>query len=119
MASAPGKNSVVEKLGLPLATLMGSTGFRTLLLRALTLASAEVTWLQAVQVNANGSLEGLQELRGQLDPKEFRRGKVVLLAQLLGLLVAFIGENLTLRIIRETWPKFSLPNLDSKKKAKK
>jgi hypothetical protein len=37
---------------------------------------------------------------------------VVLLAQLLGLLVAFIGENLTLRLMREVWPKVPLNELD-------
>jgi hypothetical protein len=31
---------------------------------------------------------------------------------LLGLLVAFIGEDLTLRLVREVWPKLSLNNLD-------
>ena len=33
-------------------------------------------------------------------------------AQLLGLLVTFIGEELTLRLVREVWPKLSPNNLD-------
>jgi hypothetical protein len=33
---------------------------------------------------------------------------VVLVAQLLGLLVTFIGEDLTLGLVREIWPKLSL-----------
>jgi len=36
---------------------------------------------------------------------------VLLVAQLLGLLVAFIGENLTLRLMRDVWPKLSLEDL--------
>jgi hypothetical protein len=36
----------------------------------------------------------------------------VLLAQLLGLLVAFIGKNLTLRLVGEVWPKAALDDLD-------
>jgi len=102
---------VSEKLRPHLATLMGNLGFRALLSRALALANAEVPWLRAVHVNADGSLEGLDELGAQVDPDEIFEGCVVLLAQLLGLLVAFIGENLTLRLVREVWPKLSLDDL--------
>jgi hypothetical protein len=37
---------------------------------------------------------------------------VVLVAQLLRLLVAFIGETLTLRLVRESWPKLSVNDSD-------
>jgi hypothetical protein len=103
---------VSEKLRPHLATLMGNVGFRALLSRALALANAEVPWLRAVHVKADGSFEGLDELRAQVDPDEIVEGCVVLLAQLLGLLVAFIGEDLTLRLVREVWPKLSLNDLD-------
>ena len=96
---------VSEKLQPRLATLMGNLGFRSLLSRALVLANADVPWLRAVHVNAEGSFEGLPELGAQLDPDEIFEGCVVLLAQLLGLLVAFIGEDLTLRLVGEVWPK--------------
>ncbi len=103
---------VGEKLRPHLATLMGNVGFRALLSRALALANAEVPWLRAVHVKADGSLEGLDELGAQVDPDEIFEGCVVLLAQLLGLLVAFIGEDLTLRLGREVWPKLSFDNFD-------
>src|SRR5712691_7346548 len=102
---------VAEKLRPHLATLMGNLGFRALLSRALALANAEVPWLHAVHVNVDGSLEGLDELGAQVDSDEIFEGCVVLLAQLLGLLVAFIGKDLTLRLVREVWPK-TLNNLD-------
>jgi hypothetical protein len=102
---------VGEKLRPHLATLMGNVGFRALLSRALALANAEVPWLRAVHVKADGSFEGLDELGAQVDPDEIFEGCVVLLAQLLGLLVAFIGEDLTLRLGREVWPKVSLDDL--------
>jgi hypothetical protein len=95
---------VTERLRPHLATLMGHGGFRALLARALALASAEVPWLRAVQVNADGTLEGLATLHAGLKPAEFREGRVVLLAQLLGLLVAFIGPGLTSRLVGEIWP---------------
>ena len=103
---------VFDKLRPYLATLMGTGGFRALLLRALALATAEVSWLCEVQVKADGALEGWQDVHAKLDPDEFFEGGVVLLAQLLGLLTAFIGEVLTLRLVREVWPKIPLNNLD-------
>ena len=111
----PAAFPVFEKLRPHLASLMGNTGFRALLSRALVRAEAEVPSLRAVQVNADGSLAASDKLEMQADPEELARGSVVLVAQLLGLLVAFIGETLTLRLIREVWPKLSLNDLDSNK----
>lgn len=109
---------VSEKLRPRLATLMGSTGFRALLSRSLALAHPEAAWLRAVHVKADGSLEGLDALEAQVDPDEMFGGCVVLLAQLLGLLVAFVGENLTFQLVRDVWPKLSLHDLDFGKGAK-
>ena len=61
-----------------------------------------------MQVNADGGLEGFEALGSQLDPSEFVEGKVVLLAQLFGLLVAFIGPSLTSRLSGEIWPQVPL-----------
>ena len=103
---------VVEKLRPQLANLMGKAGFRALLSRSLALANTDVPWLRAVHVKSDGSFEGLDELEAQVGPDDFFEGRVVLLAQLLGLLVAFIGEKLTLHLVREVWPKLSLNDLD-------
>jgi len=103
---------VCEKLRPHLESLMGNTGFRALLSRALARAEGEVPSLRAVQVKADGSLAGLDKLKMQADPEELAKGSVVLVAQLLGLLVAFIGETLTLRLVREIWPKLSVNDLD-------
>jgi hypothetical protein len=109
---------VDEKLSACLATLLGNVGFHALLSRALALTNAEGPWLRAVYVKADGSFEGLDELGAQVDADEIFDGRVVLLAQFFGLLVAFIGEELTLRLAREIWPKLSL-NLDFGKGNKK
>lgn len=108
----PAAFHVCEKLRPQLATLMGSTGFRALLSRALALANSETSSLRTVHVLADGSLAGLDALEAQVDPDEVVEGSVVLLAQLLGLLVAFIGEPLTTRMVREVWPKLPLNDLD-------
>ena len=96
---------------------MGSAGFRALLSRSLALANAEVPWLRAVHVKSDGSLEGLDELEAQIGADDFFEGRVVVLAQLLGLLAAFIGENLTLQLMGEVWPNLLLNDLDFGKKA--
>jgi hypothetical protein len=103
---------MTERLRPHLATLMGTGGFRALLARALVLASAEVSWLRKVTVNADGTLEGLEMPHAQLKPAEFRDGQVVLLAQLLRLLVAFIGPVMTLRLMGEIWPQLAADNVD-------
>ena len=105
--------SVCEKLRPHLATLMGSTGYRALLSRALARAEAEVPSLRAVQVEADGTLRGVAEFEAEADPRQIAEGRVAVLAQLLGMLVAFIGEDLTLRLTREVWPKFSFKEMDS------
>lgn len=103
--------SVCEKLRPHLAILMGNTGVRSLLSRALAVTREEVDSLRAVQVKADGSLEVLDELEVEADPEELAKGSVVLVAQLLALLVAFIGENLTLQLVREVWPRLGLNDL--------
>jgi hypothetical protein len=114
--SSETKNAAVflvgEKLGPHLASFMGNVGFSALLSRALVLANAEIPWLRAVHVKADCSFGGLDELGGQVGPEKIAEGSVVLLAQLLGLLVAFIGGSLTLRLVREMWPKIPLNDLD-------
>ena len=108
----PDAFEVCEKLRPQLATLMGNGGFRAILMRALGLASAEIPWLKGVQVNADGSLESLTQHQPPPNPEEFLEGRIVLVARLLGLLGAFIGENLTLRVVIEVWPKLSFDDLE-------
>jgi hypothetical protein len=102
----PAVFDVIERLRPHLANLMGNSGFQALLSRALALASGEVAWLGAVHVKAGGALEGVEELHSQLDPAKFLEGRIVLLAELLGLLEAFIGPNLTASLVGEIWPNF-------------
>jgi hypothetical protein len=103
---------VSDKLHPYLAALMGSGGFHALLSRALALATAEVPWLGGVQVKADGSLDGMEKIQDQLDADKILEGRVVLLAQLLGLLKAFVGEILTLRLLHDVWPRMPLNDLE-------
>jgi hypothetical protein len=99
---------VCAKLGQPLITLAGVASFRSLLSRALTLARAQAPSLSAVRVAADGSLQRLDELEPQIDKDQAREAGVILIAQLLGLLLTFIGEGLTLRMVQDVWPEAAL-----------
>ena len=55
---------VSNKLRVHLSKRVGQEGFRTLLVRALTLATTQFPSLRAVRVGADGSLVGLREAAG-------------------------------------------------------
>jgi hypothetical protein len=94
---------VSEKLRQVLTRLLGAGGFRALLARAVVLAKAEAPELGAVQVETDGSLEGLKSEAGPS-----AKGEIVLIAQFLGLLVTFVGEALMLSLVQNAWPKVEL-----------
>jgi hypothetical protein len=71
-----------------------------------------------VQVAADGSLKGLDELEPQIDQEQARDEGAVLIAQLLGLLVTFIGEGLTLRLVQDVWPEAAFNGRVSEKEGK-
>ncbi|MGH9689690.1 MAG: hypothetical protein ACRD4C_01060 [Candidatus Acidiferrales bacterium] len=95
---------VCAKLRQPLTTLAGVAGFRSLLSRALTLARPEAPSLSAVKVEADGSLKGLDELASQSDKEQARDGGAILIAQLIWLLLTFVGDGVTLRLVQDVWP---------------
>ena len=103
---------VYEKLRRNLCALAGVAGFRSLASRALTLAKAEAPSLSAMQVTADGSLQVPSEA-SEGDKLAAGEGGVILLAQLIGLLHAFIGEALTLRLLQDVWPNAVFDDCDS------
>src|ERR1039458_2207510 len=90
---------VCETLRQPLCALAGVAGCRSLLSRALMLARAEAPSLSVVQVAADGSIQGLDELRPQVDADQAREAGIILITQLLGLLVRVVGEAVTLQLV--------------------
>jgi hypothetical protein len=90
---------VCETLRQPLCALAGVVGCRSLLSRALTLAREVAPGLSAVKVAADGSLEGLDKLRPQMDADQAREAGIILVTQLLGLLVRVVGEAMTLQFV--------------------
>ena len=106
---------VYEKLRQSLGEFVGVAGFQSLASRALTLARPDSPNLSAVRVSADGALQGLgqglDEIEQQIDIDKDRAdespaddGGIILIARLLGLLRIFLGEALTLSLLRNAWP---------------
>ncbi|MDB6025901.1 MAG: hypothetical protein JWM68_2124 [Verrucomicrobiales bacterium] len=110
-AKATAVFQLFDELRPHLTPLMGSAGYAALLARALAITKAESITLSEVQVKADGTLDGFDKLHVQIGPEEILNNMTLMLAHLLSLLVTFIGEDLTLRLLSEGWPKLSLMNL--------
>jgi hypothetical protein len=107
-----GAACVCDQLRVPLVKLAGTAGFRSVMSRALAMARAEFPSLIAVQVNDDGSLVGLNALEHNQESGASDEAGVVVVAQLLGLLVTFIGEPLTVRLVRDIWSEATMIGLD-------
>jgi hypothetical protein len=97
---------VYEKLRGNLCVLAGVAAFQALASRALTLACSQVPRLRAVQVATDGKLQGISELEPSMKADEDRLDEegVILISSLLGLLLMFLGEDLTMNLVRNVWP---------------
>lgn len=97
----PAAFRVSEKLRRPLVTLAGAAGFRALLTRALALTRAHTPAVAAFEVRPDGSLDGLTDFKNDAQAAE---AGLQVIAQLLDLLVVFIGQPLVLRLVLDVWP---------------
>jgi hypothetical protein len=97
----PATVRVYEKLRRQLGAPVGIDGFHALASRALALAKAESPGLSAVHIAANGGLLGLGGAESQTDAEEDGEAGVILIGQLLGLFLTFLGEATTLRLIED------------------
>ena len=111
-----------DKLRLHLSKIIGQAGFQALLARALTLATAEFPWLAAGgAAERDGSLKNLRAAAEGRELAQAGAGFVAVLGHILGLLVVFIGGDLTGRLVRQVWPEADLgdPTPDSEDEAKR
>jgi hypothetical protein len=95
-----------HKLCDELETLVGRGGVCALFGRAVGLSKREFPYLATVRLQADAplSFEALREsLRGH-DAAEVEAASASLLANLLGLLVNLLGDDLGLRPVRSVWP---------------
>jgi hypothetical protein len=111
VSSEPAQAPIVricEKLRGPLSTLAGVAGYRSLLVRALTLARAEAPTLGHLQVADNGSLQGFQDLVSQSDKDRALEAGVLLTTQLVGLFLTLLGGALTLQLVQDVFPNLTV-----------
>ena len=99
---------VIEKLRISLTRFAGTDGFASLLRRALVMATAEVPALKSITVGADGRLKGMDNLAG----KAGAEAAEAITAHLLTLLITFIGESITLKLVRAAWPQTALGPVD-------
>jgi len=97
---------VFRKLGEPLSMLVGRAGFQSLLARAINLSAAESPLLRGIvgETLQEDSLQGLRPALPGADAAEVTEAMVNVVANLLWLLVTFIGRDLSMRLVREAWP---------------
>jgi hypothetical protein len=101
LQTQPSTVRVYERLRRQLGASVGVDGFQTLASRALALAKSESPRLSAVQVTGNGGLRGLGEVESRADADEDGEVGIILIAQLLGLFLTFLGEATTLRLMED------------------
>ena len=127
-SSVPAESATLrtyEKLRQCLVSFAGVAGFQSIAVRALVLAQTDVPILCAVQVSAKGSLQGLDEVEFQANLNKDPAGSqqagedppgeagAILIARILGLLLTFLGEALTLSLLRSAWPDATLDDRNS------
>jgi len=106
---------VYEKLRSSLGEFVGTAAFQSLATRALTLARPETPSLSSAWISEDGSLRGQGEIENQFDIDNDGAGEggIVLIARLLGLLRLFLGEAMTLNLLRNAWPGEALDDRNS------
>lgn len=98
-----------RRLRLHLADVIGPVGFDSLLTRALRLAQGEVPALERIALaeDLEPSLQGAHEFAATHGPVAAGDAFAAILAHFIWLLITFIGEDLGLHLIRETWPEIA------------
>ena len=89
-----------------LTPIIGQTGTNALTARAVHLAGREHPYLNAARSPepTDDVFERVAVLLRQHDPAVAVATGAAVLAALAGLLVTFIGESLTMRLLRQAWP---------------
>jgi hypothetical protein len=114
-STEPAAFCAYEKLRRSLVSFAGIAAFQSIASRALVLAQAEVPSLCAVRIAVDGALQGwsdVQPISTDKDQAGSQRGGEdppgeagsILIARILSLLLTFLGEALTLSLLRNAWP---------------
>lgn len=99
-----------DQLGCRLRPLFGQLARGALFSRALRLAQAEFPWLEGVTAETQNhcALVGLDAGSRDLPPHVLAEGLAAVLAHEIALLSAFIGEDIVLPLVEQSWGAASL-----------
>jgi hypothetical protein len=100
---------VLQGLSERISPLVGSGGFHLLLQRALRRTCAEHPWLDALQIDPGTpwKLPGMAEAARDVPPEEAEAAAQALLAELIGLLARFLGADMAVRMVRQSFPEIT------------
>ena len=101
LQTEPATVRVYQRLRRQLGAAVGVDGFQALASRALALAKSQSPRLSLVRLTADGGLHGLGEVESQTGGDEDGEAGIILIAQLLGLFLTFLGEATTLGLIED------------------
>ena len=104
-AAAAGR--VHDKHATQLAPLLGGTGVQAMFVRSAKLARAALPVLAELVPAIERSAEGATELRTYLrtlDRTAAAEAATVLFGTFLDLIISFIGDRLTVQVLRGAWP---------------
>ncbi len=105
-ALAAAARRAYDDLARVVAPLIGQAGLEALTGRALHLAQQEHQWLLHTRepVQGEGPLSQVMSTLERQDPAVAAEAAGTVFTTFTGLLVTFIGESLTLRLLQKAWP---------------
>ena len=101
-SATPAAGRVYEKLVAHLAPLIGDAGVQLLLVRSAKLAQGEFAFL--VKVSSEEGSTKLREVLQAQDPAVATESAAALFGTFFALITTFIGERLTIQVLRRAWP---------------
>lgn len=99
-----------DRLWIRLRPLFGELAIKALFVRAVHSAQADFAWLKNVSPEeaAGCRLEGLDIVSRDLEPHLLAEGLAAILADEIGLLSAFIGDDVVLPLVEQSWGAMSM-----------
>jgi hypothetical protein len=110
LAAPDAAERVFGKLSKRLAQLITDVGADALVARAVQLSLATFPFLSGAQIRRTGGslVLSLGASADGSDSSQIAEGFEAVLATLVALLVSFIGEDLTARVLQDVWPELAM-----------
>jgi len=93
---------IMVRLHGALGKLIGPAGFDVLVARSLVVARRAHPVLVGIMAGPGGTFIGFD--KGERDRVALQEGAMAIVAHFIELLVVLIGEDLTMRLLRDVWP---------------